>query len=195
MIASDPLDVFVKGTAAIYSQEYFEAVRRHLNPGGMFTLYVPLYESDVRTVQSELATFFKVFPHGTVWGNTIQGKGYDLVLLGQAGPLKIDIDQVQARLERPDYAPVAQSLRDIGVNSAVDLFATFAGSAADLAPWTHGAQLNRDADLRLQYLGGWGINSSLEDVIWQQMLTYRRPPADIFTGSPDAIQALAAELR
>lgn len=195
VIASDPLDVFVKGTAAIYSQEYFEAVRRHLNPGGMFTLYVPLYESDVRTVQSELATFFKVFPHGTVWGNTIQGKGYDLVLLGQAGPLKIDIDQVQARLERPDYAPVAQSLRDIGVNSAVDLFATFAGSAADLAPWTHGAQLNRDADLRLQYLGGWGINSSLEDVIWQQMLTYRRPPADIFTGSPDAIQALAAELR
>ncbi|MGH9482367.1 MAG: fused MFS/spermidine synthase, partial [Terriglobales bacterium] len=88
VIASDPLDVFVKGTAAIYSEEYFQAVRRHLNPGGMFTLYVPLYESDVRTVQSELATFFKVFPHGTVWGNTIEGKGYDLVLLGQVDPLK-----------------------------------------------------------------------------------------------------------
>ncbi|MGH9394153.1 MAG: spermidine synthase, partial [Terriglobales bacterium] len=68
VIASDPLDVFVKGTAAIYSKEYFESVRRHLNPGGMFTLYVPLYESDVPTVQSELATFFAVFPHATVWG-------------------------------------------------------------------------------------------------------------------------------
>jgi len=43
IIASDPLDVFVKGTAALYSKEYFEAVKRHLNPGGMFTLYVPLY--------------------------------------------------------------------------------------------------------------------------------------------------------
>src|SRR6185437_5560540 len=32
VIASDPLDVFVKGTAAIYSKEYFESVRRHLNP-------------------------------------------------------------------------------------------------------------------------------------------------------------------
>ena len=37
IIASDPLDVFVKGTAALYSKEYFEAVKRHLNPGGMFT--------------------------------------------------------------------------------------------------------------------------------------------------------------
>ncbi len=41
IIASDPLDVFAKGTAAIYSLEYFESVKRHLNPGGMFTLYVP----------------------------------------------------------------------------------------------------------------------------------------------------------
>ena len=29
IIASDPLDVFVKGTAALYSKEYFEAVKDH----------------------------------------------------------------------------------------------------------------------------------------------------------------------
>ena len=61
IIASDPLDVFVKGTAAIYSKEYFEAVKAHLNPGGMFSLYVPLYETDERTIKSELATFFAAF--------------------------------------------------------------------------------------------------------------------------------------
>jgi spermidine synthase len=33
IIASDPLDVFVKGTAALYTKEYFKAVKRHLNPG------------------------------------------------------------------------------------------------------------------------------------------------------------------
>ena len=62
IIASDPLDVFVKGTAALYSKEYFESVKQHLNPGGMFTLYVPLYETDVATIKSEVATFFEVFP-------------------------------------------------------------------------------------------------------------------------------------
>ncbi|MGH9394589.1 MAG: hypothetical protein ACRD1E_10500, partial [Terriglobales bacterium] len=160
-----------------------------------FTLYVPLYESDVRTVQSELATFFAVFPHATVWGNTINGAGYDLVLLGQTGSLEIDVDAVQTRLSRPDYAPVADSLREIGVDSAAALFSTYAGSAVDLEPWTRGAPLNRDADLRLQYLGGWGINSSLEDVIWKQMLSYRRPPFDVFRGSPATLQDLVARMR
>ena len=190
IIASDPLDVFVKGTAALYSKEYFEAVKRHLNPGGMFSLYVPLYESDVRTVKSELATFMDVFPYGTVWANTVSGQGYDMVFLGQAGPLKINLDEIEQRLNRPDYAPVAESLREIGIHSAVDLLATYAGQKSDLAPWYAGAELNRDGDLRLQYLAGWGINSSLEDVIYRQMLSYRRPPWNLFTGSPERVQSL-----
>src|SRR5205814_6879562 len=107
IIASDPLDVFVKGTAALYSKEYFESVKQHLNPGGMFTLYVPLYESDLRTVKSELATFFVAFPHATIWANTRDGQGYDMVFMGQAEPLKIDLDQIEQRLKGPGYAPVA----------------------------------------------------------------------------------------
>jgi spermidine synthase len=190
IIASDPLDVFVKGTAALYTKEYFEAVRRHLNPGGMFTLYVPLYESDVRTVRSELATFFDAFPNATVWANTVNGRGYDMVFLGTAEPLKIDLDEIQARLDRPDYAPVAESLREVEFSSAVDLFATYAGQKSDLGEWTAGVDLNRDGDLRLQYWGGWGINSTLEDVIYRQMLSYRRPPAGLFTGSPAKLGAL-----
>lgn len=190
IIASDPLDVFVKGTAALYSKEYFEAVKRHLNPGGIFTLYIPLYESDVRTVKSELATFFEAFPHATVWANTVSGQGYDMVFMGQAEPLKIDLDELQERLDRPDYAPVAQSLREIGIGSPIDLLSTYAGQESDLGRWVEGAEINRDGDLRLQYLAGWGINSSLEDYIYRQMLSYRQPPGNLFTGSPQRVQAL-----
>ena len=190
VIAADPLDVFVKGTAALYSKEYFEAVKRHLNPGGLFTLYVPLYESDVKTVKSELATFMDVFPYGTVWANTVSGQGYDMVFLGQAGPLKINLDEIEQRLNRPDYAPVAQSLHEIGIRSPIDLLATYAGQKSDLGPWYAGAELNRDGDLRLQYLAGWGINSSLEDFIYRQMLSYRRPPLNLFTGSAERVQSL-----
>lgn len=194
IIASDPLDVFVKGTAALYTKEYFDAVKRHLKPGGMFTLYVPLYESDMRTVKSELATFFEAFPHATVWANTIQGRGYDMVFMGQEGPLSVNLDEIQERLGRPDYALVAQSLREIGVPSAIDLLGTYAGQKSDLAAWLQDAELNRDGDLRLQYIGGWGINSSMEDVIYRQLMSYRRPPGALFTGSPQNLQALGAAL-
>ena len=109
VIASDPLDVFVKGTAALYSKEYFDVVKQHLNPGGMFTLYVPLYETNEITLKSELATFFEAFPNGTIWANTRDGMGYDMVFLGQVEPLHIDVDAVQARLARPDYDRVRAS--------------------------------------------------------------------------------------
>jgi spermidine synthase len=194
VIASDPLDVFAKGTAALYTKEYFEAVKAHLNPGGYFSLYVPLYETDLRTIKSELATFFAAFPNGTVWANTINGRGYDMVFMGQAEPLKVDLDAAQARLERSDYVPVAESLRGIGIGSVVDLLATFTGQASDFAPWVQGSEINTDLDLRLQYLAGWGINSTIEDDLFQEMLSYRRPPENLFSGSPMLKNSLMALL-
>ncbi|HUB34705.1 MAG TPA: fused MFS/spermidine synthase [Bryobacteraceae bacterium] len=190
IIASDPLDVFVKGTAALYSKEYFQAVKAHLNPGGAFTLYVPLYESDVRTVKSELATFFEAFPDSTIWANTLDGQGYDMVFMGHLSPPRIDVDETEARLRKAEFAPVLESLRDIGVNSAVDLFSTYMGSNADFATWVKGADINLDRDLRLQYLGGWGINSNLADPIYREMLASRRLSSHPFTGSPERVQAL-----
>ena len=116
IIASDPLDVFVKGTAALYSKEYFEAVKQHLNPGGMFSLYVPLYETDEPTIRSELETFFQAFPNASIWSNTRDGQGYDMVFMGQVEPLKINLDEVEERLARADYAPVKESLKGIGID-------------------------------------------------------------------------------
>lgn len=190
IIASDPLDVFVKGTAAIYSKEYFEAVKKHLKPGGFFSLYVPLYETDERTIKSELATFFEAFPYGSIWANLRDGEGYDMVFLGQAEPLRIDIDDVQQRLDRADYAPVAESLREVGAGSAAELLSTYAGQASDLERWLRGAEINRDRDLRLQYLGGWGINSQMADYLYRQIVRYRRPPVNLFTGSPEKLHTL-----
>ena len=195
IIASDPLDVFIKGTAALYSKEYFETVKRHLNPGGMFTLYVPLYETDEATIKSELATFFEVFPEATVWANLRQGAGYDLVLMGQMEPLVINLDEVLQRFDRPDYATVRQSLRNVGFNSALDMLATYIGSAADLKPWVQGAQINTDGNLRLSYLAGWGINSEVADNLYHLILAYRHLPVTIFSGSTDHLRTFLAKLQ
>jgi spermidine synthase len=194
-ITSDPLDPWVKGAATLYTKEFFEAVRDHLNPGGVVTLFVQLYESNPAAVKSEVATFLEVFPNGAIWGNTHQGRGYDMVLLGQVEPLKIDIDEIQARLNRPEYAPVAQSLRQIGINSAVDLFATYAGRRPDLDPWMKDAVINRDRNLRLQYLAGMGLNLYENGVIYDDILNHRRFPADMFTGSEASLQMLRNSLQ
>ena len=107
-ITSDPLDPWVKGAAMLYTREFFDIVKAHLNPGGVVTLFVQLYESNTEAVKSEIATFMEAFPNGIVWGNTQEGRGYDLVLLAQMDPGPIDVDEIQKRLSSPEYARVAQ---------------------------------------------------------------------------------------
>jgi spermidine synthase len=194
VITSDPIHPWVKGSATLYSKEYFEMVKQHLNPGGIVTQWVPLYETDLDTVKSEMATFFDVFPSGTIWGNDTSGGGYDTVLLGQAEPTKIDVDQLQEKLERPDQARVAASMREVGFGSAIALLSTYAGQGPDLKSWLVDAEINRDGNLRLQYLAGLALNKSMEGAIYSQMLTYRRYPENLFVVSDQLRPALMAAL-
>lgn len=190
IITSDPIHPWVKGSATLYSKEYFELVKQHLNPGGVITQWVPLYESDPETVKSEIATFFDVFPNGTIWGNDISGGGYDLVLMGQVDPAKLDVDGMQARLESPEGARVAASLREVGFGSIVQLLATYAGQEPDLRAWLAGAEINRDGNLRLQYMAGMALNVSKEGAIYNQMLAYRKFPENLLAGSEERKRAL-----
>ena len=148
-----------------------------------------LYETSPEAVKSEVATFFDVFPNGVIFGNTHEGRGYDMILVSQVEPFRINLDELDARVQSPEYAPVAQSLREIDIASTVGLFANYAGRASDLSPWLANATINRDSNLRLQYLAGMGLNLFQNETIYSDMLAYRRFP-DIFTGSETRLQAL-----
>ena len=109
----------------LYTREFFELAKSRLNPGGVMTLFVQLYESNSEAVKSEIGTFFEAFPNGMIFANTYNGAGYDLVLLGQVEPTRIDIDEMEARLKRPEYAPrgavAARHRHELGARSVRDL--------------------------------------------------------------------------
>ncbi|MEO6222119.1 MAG: fused MFS/spermidine synthase, partial [Vicinamibacterales bacterium] len=189
-VTSDPLDPWVKGAATLYTREFFDVVKSHLNPGGVVTLFVQLYESSDAAVKSEVATFLESFPNGVVFANTLNGQGYDLVLVGQLNPGPIDVDRVQRRLSDPANAGIAKSLSEIGIQSAVDLFGTYGGRKDDMGGWLAGAQINRDRSLRLQYLAGLGLNLYQSAEIYRNMSAESRYPEGLFTGSPETIEAL-----
>jgi spermidine synthase len=184
----------VKGSAVLYSQEYFELCRQRLKPGGLVTQWVPLYEADRAVVQSEIATFFAVFPHGTIWANDDEGFGYDTVMLGQAEPLAVDVDALQQRFERADHHPVRSALTDLGLGSAVDLLSTYAGRFSELRTWLAPAEINRDRNLRLQYLAGLQLDSNKGTDTYAEILGRRTFPSDLVRASPERLQLLRQAL-
>jgi spermidine synthase len=204
IITSDPIDPWVKGCAALNTVEYYQMCRDHLNPGGIMCLWIPLYESNLDTTKSVIATFFQVFPHGILWTNEREGSGYDAILFGQVEPTIIDVDELQGRLDRPDHQLVKQSLREVGFGEikteagavevvpeeGIDLLATYSGQAPLLKEWSRGAQINTDRNLRLQYLAGMSLNSYTANSILCSILAHYRFPDQTFVGSPESLRKL-----
>jgi spermidine synthase len=194
IITSDPIHPWVKGAAALYSQEYFELCKRRLTSDGIATQWVPLYETNLSAVKSQIATFLQVFPHGSIWSNDIEGEGYDVVLLGHPEPIRIDVDALQQRLEREDHRLVLSTLKELDLGSALGLSATYAGRSADLDHWLVDAEINRDRNLRLQYLAGMGLNIDDSKFIFDTLIAQRRYPDELFLATGFQERALRAIL-
>ena len=188
IITSHTFDPWVKGTGGLYTREYFELCKQHLNPGGIVAQWLPFYVTNSAVIKNELATFFSVFTNGVIWGTGGQGEGYDLVVTGSAEPLNINVNELQQQLDR--NPAVAQSLREVGLRSAIDLLSTYMGQRSDLEPWWRQSKINRDANLRLQYLAGMTAYSQEHLAINNELLPYRRYPENLFSGSDKNKQML-----
>jgi spermidine synthase len=188
IITSDPFEPRVKGVATLYTEEHYELVKQHLNPGGVVAQYVLVNENSTDAVKTAFATFFAAFPDGLVWINDDDGFVGDVVLTGQLGPAQIDVDALQRRWARKDHARVVKSLEEVGFSSVIDLLASYGGRGADLEPWLERAAINRDRNLRLQYLAGMYSDDGPQTIT--EMLSYRRFPEDLFVATPKAEQPL-----
>jgi len=188
-ITCDPFDPWTKGAAPLATREFFESARDHINPGGTVTLWVPLYQAHAESVKSEVATFISVFPNGVVWNNVDDGAG-DIVLSARADDAPIDLDAVETRVGSPEYAQVKESLASVGFSSALDLFASYGAQGSDMRGWLADAEINRDRNLRLQYLAalGWDVDNS--QAIYAAMTRSSTWPQSLFTGSPERVDAL-----
>lgn len=194
-ITSDPLDPWVKGAAALYTEEFWTLAKSKLNPGGVVTVFVQLYESTEEAVKSEIGTFMKVFPNGAVFANTQNGSGYDLVLVGLADDDRIDVNRMIARFEHPRYAQVRASLAEVRLTNVTDLLSTFAGQPKDLSHWLEGAEINIDKNMRLQYLAGMGLNLYENIAIYNNMLEQGIAyPDNLFVGGEEVLQELEEKI-
>ena len=72
----------------------------------------------------------------------------------------------------------------MGLGSTVELLQTYAGRGRDLEPWLRDAEINRDRNLRLQYLAGLALDRQDAYGIYGSIIGYREYPNDLFQVSP-----------
>jgi predicted membrane-bound spermidine synthase len=94
IILSEPSNPYRAGVAALYTSEFYQAVRRRLNPGGLFIQWLQAYEVDEATVDTVLATAGSNFKYVEVW----QSLAADLQLVCSDTPINYSADQLRDRI-------------------------------------------------------------------------------------------------
>jgi len=87
LISSDPTHPIL-GSGNLYTKEYFELCRDHLNENGMVSQYLPLHKLMLNDLLGIIKTFHSVFPDASVWIGH-----FHLILIGTNGNSAIDFSE------------------------------------------------------------------------------------------------------
>ena len=94
VIISQPSNIWLSGEGGLFTMEMYEGVKAHLNKGGVFGQWMPMYEQDDQDFKIFLATFRSVFPYTTLWI-----VDYDAVLVGSMEPVEYDYGYIRQHID------------------------------------------------------------------------------------------------
>lgn len=137
IIAAQPSHPWVARASNVFTQDFFQLVRRRLNKGGIYGQWVNLFNMDATTLRSIIKAFYNVFPYGMSFANLDSG---DLLLFGSDHNLIFNLDVIAKRMAEPKVREVLEAKN---INVPDDLFWYFAlsrqeavNAAGDIVPNT-----------------------------------------------------------
>jgi spermidine synthase len=153
VIISEPSNPWMAGVAALFTREFFTAVRDRLAPDGIICQWAHTYDISEPDLRSVVRTFATVFPQGTMW---LVGDG-DLLLVGSASPLDPRLDNIQTGWSLPG---VAADLGDVSMRDPFALLSMFVGGPVELATYGGTAVVQTDDRLALEFSGPRAVNGT-----------------------------------
>ncbi len=144
-------DLFVPwraGTGSLYSEAHFAAARAHLDEGGLFCQWLPLYQLSEPELSSIAATFDRVFPEAVVFRGDFYGRFPIVALVGWRGEVP-NAETIAARVAALSKAGEA----DRWVTYPEAFWSLYVGR---LGPYGAGAPRNTDDRPHLEYLAARG---------------------------------------
>jgi spermidine synthase len=184
-------DLFVPwrpGVGAMYSVDHFDAVRRHLAPGGVCALWLPIYQLNEELFEILASSFLAVFPDATLWRGDFYALHPTAALIGIAGeaPSVVEVDTAIASLRDSGNA------RDRWISHASGLWMLYLGPLSGALD-AGAAELNTDASPIFEYRAGRASETSRQEFLaqgWpalsQRVLDLAGVPDPIFPGRPTA---------
>ena len=116
VLLSDSIHPRYAGNGSLYTREYFQLCRRRLNPGGVSSMWLPMYSLTTRNYLQIVRAFHDVFPNTTIWYVPNMANPYTIVI-GRMEEGATPWNRIAAR-----WTPsVAHELSELNMRTPTDL--------------------------------------------------------------------------
>ena len=192
-VLSDSIHPRYAGNGSLYSEEYFRIVAERLTPGGVVSMWLPMYTLTPSNFTMIVRAFKNVFPETVIWYEPSALNSFTIVTgRKQDGPWDV------AALARGFADPaIREALADIRMSAPADLLACYLAAGAELDAFLGDTPPHVDDLPAVEYESGTLLAGD-----WTWLATFSRllaarpaePPAVVLAALPPAEQAAMREL-
>ena len=126
--------------ASLYTKEYFESVRDHLNKNGMIISWLPTYGMHSSIFNSIIGTLMEVFPHVTLWYLTPRPAPLVLIACSEKHQY-FSPKHIEAELHKDS---IRKSLSQMNIQDTMDVLSCYIGDERDLSKCIKDFSVNSD---------------------------------------------------
>ena len=180
VITSEPSNPWLSGSSKLFTQEYFELLKKAVKDDGVVLHWINLYAIDIDGVKSVLAAFRRVFPQVMVFGIPASN---DLALIGTSSPIRLDGIDLKSRLQEEK---VSKNLELIGISEPYELLAYYLFGNEAVEKLTKGVSINTDNNPVVEYSAPKNLYSTIAVNPWRLLYENLAPQdmkADDFRAS------------
>ena len=166
VITGEPPPPRTAFTVNLYSQDFYEAARDRLNPGGLMAQWIPLHSQSAEEVDMHFKTFLSVFPHAVAWMPVAN----EILIVGSDQPITLDFNKLKERMADPEIAP---ALRDIYIPDIYHLLGSIWFLEEDMQALSAGRPLITDNRPRIEFYLDYGKvvgTAGLERLVFNRTL-------------------------
>jgi spermidine synthase len=135
----------------LYTEEFYELVKSRLKDDGIAVQWVPLHGFSETEFKIIARTFYKVFPHATLWVNVgfeVYGQAAYIKMVATKSPLSIDYKELDLRLKEPK---IHDDLAPFGMAAPEEILDAYLAGPRAIDAWTKGVPVQTDDRPLLPY--------------------------------------------
>ena len=165
VIVSEPSNPWISGVGALFTVDFFELLKKRLNPGGLACIWVHTNMSP-DSFKSIIRSFTEKFPFVTMWESIA---GDDYLLIGSERDYRLSFEKAQKYLINE---ATGKDLAHIGIRNVPDLMSLMIMSRQKLVEFSKNAPLHTDDNSLLEFNAPEYVYKDERDVLVRQLTPF-----------------------